>query len=76
MIYYILNIRDLNDVTYSEVMEDSANTVRKNLATTEFVVKSNNIPKFISNESVTPISTLNYVQTISLMRTNIWSEED
>ena len=59
-------------------MEDSVNTVRKNVATTEFLIKCDDsaIPKFISNESVTPISTLNYTQTISLMLTDAWSEED
>ena len=32
MIYCILDIDELNDVNYGQVIQDSADTVRKNLA--------------------------------------------
>ena len=38
MIYCMLDIRELNNVNYSEVMQDSARTVRENLAGTEFII--------------------------------------
>tara|TARA_R110002020_G_scaffold317270_1_gene532916 strand:+ start:210 stop:425 length:216 start_codon:yes stop_codon:yes gene_type:complete len=38
MIYCILDIRELNNVNYSEVMQDSSRTVRENLAGTEFII--------------------------------------
>tara|TARA_R110000744_G_C19317064_1_gene557266 strand:+ start:1231 stop:1452 length:222 start_codon:yes stop_codon:yes gene_type:complete len=38
MIYCILNIESLNDVNYSEVIEDSTLTVRKNEDNTEFII--------------------------------------
>lgn len=34
----MLDIRELNNVNYSEVMQDSARTVRENLAGTEFII--------------------------------------
>tara|TARA_R110000737_G_C14343119_1_gene443694 strand:+ start:79 stop:315 length:237 start_codon:yes stop_codon:yes gene_type:complete len=78
MIYYVLDIRDLDNVIYSNVMEDSNKTVRKNLANTEFLIKCNSdaIPRFISDGSIIPLSTLNYTEVISLMVTDVWSEEE
>jgi len=38
MIYCILDIRELNNVNYSEVMQDSTHTVRENLAGTAFII--------------------------------------
>ena len=37
--YAIVAIAELNNVDYSQVEQNSADTVRKNLADTEFVVK-------------------------------------
>jgi hypothetical protein len=37
--YAIVPIAELNNIDYSEVEQNSADTVRKNLADTEFVVK-------------------------------------
>lgn len=38
MIYCILDIRELNIVNYSEVMQDSPSTVRENLVGTAFII--------------------------------------
>jgi len=38
MIYCILDIDELNDVRYGEVIQDSADTVRKNLADDKFII--------------------------------------
>jgi|TARA_R110002020_G_scaffold208379_2_gene414104 hypothetical protein len=38
MIYCILDIRELNNVNYSEVRQDCSRTVRENLAGTEFII--------------------------------------
>jgi len=45
--YAIVTIAELNNINYSEVEQTSSNTVRKNVALTEFVVKW---------EGVTPLS--------------------
>ena len=38
MIYSILEVSELDAVDYSEVTQDSAETVRKNIAGTQFVI--------------------------------------
>tara|TARA_R110002020_G_scaffold28732_5_gene91241 strand:- start:965 stop:1201 length:237 start_codon:yes stop_codon:yes gene_type:complete len=38
MIYCILDIAELNNVNYGEVIQDSAATVRKNLADDKFII--------------------------------------
>ncbi len=38
MIYCILDITELKDVNYGEVIQDSAATVRKNLADDKFII--------------------------------------
>jgi len=76
MIYCILNIADLNNVDYNEVGEDSSNTVRKNLAETQFLVKweDGSTPRFIIDKSVKPIDTLSYSEVMVLLLSDKWCE--
>tara|TARA_R110002020_G_scaffold203662_1_gene407465 strand:- start:827 stop:1063 length:237 start_codon:yes stop_codon:yes gene_type:complete len=78
MIYCILNIADLDNVDYSEVGEDSSNTVRKNLAKTQFLIKWEdlNTPEFITDKSIVPVETLSYAEALILLMSDTWSEED
>ena len=71
--YTILNISDLSNVDFSQVGETSADTVRKSIDRTQFVIKYNSIPTFISDGTVTPIEVLNYSEVLALMATDKWS---
>ena len=71
--YTILNISDLSNVDFSQVGETSADTVRKSINETQFVIKYNSIPTFISDGTVTPKQVLNYVEVLALMATDKWS---
>lgn len=72
--YIIVNISDLSLINFLEVIETNENTIRKNIAETQFVLKyiENKIPSFISNGSVIPDQTLNHTQALALMETSEW----
>ncbi len=72
--YTILNISDLANVNFSQVGETSADTVRKSIDETQFVIKYSTIPTFISDGTVTPVNVLTYTECLILMATNEWSE--
>tara|TARA_R100001460_G_scaffold125_6_gene519 strand:+ start:1594 stop:1839 length:246 start_codon:yes stop_codon:yes gene_type:complete len=72
--YTILNISDLANVDFSQVGETSQNTIRKSLDETQFVIKYNTIPTFISDGTVTPFEVLSYTEVLELMSTDQWSE--
>tara|TARA_R100001440_G_scaffold14972_1_gene25494 strand:+ start:62 stop:307 length:246 start_codon:yes stop_codon:yes gene_type:complete len=72
--YTILNISDLANVDFSQVGETSQNTIRKSLDETQFVIKYNTAPTFISDGTVTPVEVLSYTEVLELMSTDQWSE--
>ena len=72
--YTILNISDLANVDFSQVGETSENTVRKSINETQFVIKYNTTPTFISDGTVTPVEVLSYSEVLELMSTSEWSE--
>ena len=72
--YTILNISDLTKVDFSQIGETSLNTVRKSLNETQFVIKYNTTPTFISDGTVTPVEVLSYTEVLELMSTDQWSE--
>lgn len=74
--YTILNISDLSNVDFLQVGETSENTVRKSIDETQFVIKYNTIPTFISDGTVTPIQVLTYSEVLALMSTNAWTIND
>ena len=71
--YTILNISDLANVDFSQVGETSENTVRKSINETQFVIKYNTTPTFISDGTVTPVEVLTYSEVLELMSTSEWS---
>ena len=74
--YTILNISDLANVDFSQVGETSQNTIRKSIDETQFVIKYNTIPTFISDGTVTPIQVLTYAEALELMATDAWSTNE
>ena len=72
--YAIINIADLVNIDFSQVGETDQNTIRKSLDETQFVLKWNIEPTFITDGTVTPLQTLTHEQALALMSTPEWSE--
>ena len=67
---------DIGSVDFSQVMETSANTVRKSIDESQFVLKwyKDHIPTFISDESVTLAWSGSYEDCLTLMQTSEWTD--
>ena len=74
--YTILNISDLANVDFSQVGETSENTIRKSIDETQFIIKYNTTPTFISDGTVTPVEVLTYAEALELMGTDAWSTNE
>tara|TARA_R110002012_G_scaffold96949_1_gene233355 strand:- start:37 stop:336 length:300 start_codon:yes stop_codon:yes gene_type:complete len=72
--YAIINIADLSNIDFSQVGETNQNTIRKSIDESQFVIKYNTIPTFITDGTVTPIETLTHSEALILMSTKAWSE--
>ena len=71
--YAIAPIAELNNVDYSQVEQTSADTVRKNVAETEFVLKwEGDMPSSVS--AITPtIPTYTHEEILVVMATVEWN---
>ena len=76
MIYATISIDDLAKIDFSQISETSADTIRKSLDLTEFVLKWKNEPTFIKDGEVTPIEIYTHAEVLVLMATDKWSEEE
>ena len=74
--YAIIQTSDLANIDFSQIGETSADTLRYNLAQTEFVIKWNTTPTFISDGTVVPVSELTHAEALALMATAEWSEPE
>jgi len=72
--YAIINIADLGNIDFSQVGETDENTIRKSLDETQFVLKWNTEPTFITDGTVVPLQTLTHDEALALMATSEWSE--
>ena len=72
--YAVINIADLPLIDFAQVGETNENTIRKSLDESQFVIKWNTTPSFISDKTVKPIETLTHSEAIALMSTSAWSE--
>ena len=72
--YAIIDINDITSVDFSQVEQNSADTVRKSLDGLKFVLKWNVEPTFITDGSITPLQTLTHAECLALMATADWSE--
>ena len=73
--YIIVNIGDLSLIDFTQVDENSENTIRKNITDTQFVLKYSigKIPTFIENGTVVPSETLTHYECLTLMATPEWA---
>ena len=72
--YAIINIADLSNIDFSQVGETDENTIRKSLDETQFVLKWNTEPTFITDGTVVPVQTLTHEEALVLMASAEWSE--
>ena len=72
--YATINIADLPLIDFSQIGETSENTIRKSLDESEFVIKWNTEPRFITDGSVTPLEVMTHEQALVLMTSAEWSE--
>ena len=73
--YAIINIADLPNIDFAQVGETDENTIRKSLDETQFVLKWDTEPTFITDGTVVPLQTLTHEQALALMASAEWSEE-
>jgi hypothetical protein len=74
--YAIIQTSDLSNIDFSQIGETSQDTLRYNLAGTEFVIKWNSTPTFISDGTVVPVSELTHAEALALMATAEWSQPE
>ena len=74
--YAIIQASDLSNIDFDQIGETSADTLRYNLAQTEFVIKWNTTPSFIADGSVEPVSELTHAEALAVMATAEWSEPE
>ena len=75
-IYAIVNLSDTDAIIFSQVAEDSTQTMRRNIANTQGVISYLVEPSFITNGALTPVSTLNQTEFLALMQTTEWKPEN
>lgn len=73
-VYITVAIADLPKIDFAQVGETSENTIRKSLDESEFVLKYDAEPSFISDRTVVPLQTMTHEQALALMTTPEWSE--
>ena len=74
--YATISIDDLSKVNFKEVNQTSADTIRRSLDLTEFLLSWEKTPEFIKNELIIPIGIYDHVEILELMLTNTWTPEN
>ena len=71
--YNTIAIADLNSIDFTQVEETSTETIRKSIDKTQFVIKWETQPSFITDGTVVPLGTYNHTQCLELMATSFWT---
>ena len=72
--YATIDIADLGLIDFSQIHETSAETIRKSLDETEFIIKYDAVPTFILDGSVEILQAMNHDEALQLMASEKWSE--
>ena len=72
--YATISTTDLGLIDFSQIHETSAETIRKSLDNTEFIIKYDAMPTFISDGSVEILKAMNHDEALQLMASEEWSE--
>jgi hypothetical protein len=73
-IYAIIDTKDLYNVDFTQVGQTSADTVRKSLDNSKFVLKWEETPTFITDGTIVPLQVLTHEECLELMNTSEWTE--
>ena len=71
--YNTIAIADLSNIDFSQVEQTSVETIRKSIDETQFIIKWETQPSFITDETVVPLGTYNHTQCLELMATSFWT---
>ena len=74
--YNTIAIADLNSIDFTQVEQTSTETIRKSIDETQFVIKWETQPSFITGGTVVPLGSYTHEQCVELMGTNFWSIPD
>jgi len=74
--YNTIAIADLNSIDFTQVEQTSTETIRKSIDKTQFVIKWETQPSFITDGTVVPLGSYTHEQCVELMGTNFWSIPD
>ena len=72
--YIVIDLSDTDKVLFSQVSQSSAQSMRRNLANTQGLLSYQVEPSFITNGSLTPVSTMNHEEALALMATAAWTD--
>ena len=72
--YAIISTTDIDKVDFTQVPEKNNQYLRYSLDGTEFVIKWNTEPSFITDGTVVPVEELTHANALILMATAEWSE--
>ena len=72
--YATISTAHLGLIDFSQIHETSAETIRKSLDETEFVIKYDAVPTFILDGSVEILQAMNHEEALQLMASEEWSE--
>ena len=72
--YATISTADLGLIDFSQIHETSAETIRKSLDETEFIIKYDAVPTFILDGEVEILQAMNHDEALQLMASEEWSE--
>jgi len=72
--YAIISTTDIDKVDFTQVPEKNNQYLRYSLDGTEFVIKWNTEPSFITDGTVVPVEELTHANALILMASAEWSE--
>lgn len=74
--YNTIAIADLDNIDFTQVQETSAETIRKSVDGTQFVIKWETQPSFLTDSTVVPLGTYTHGKCLELMATDFWTSDD
>tara|TARA_R100000900_G_scaffold109518_1_gene85104 strand:- start:1512 stop:1772 length:261 start_codon:yes stop_codon:yes gene_type:complete len=74
--YATISIDDLPKVNFKEVNQTSADTIRRSLDLTEFLLSWVNTPSFIENELIIPIGIYNHKEILEILKGEKWQNNE
>tara|TARA_Y100000361_G_C10885344_1_gene201301 strand:- start:122 stop:376 length:255 start_codon:yes stop_codon:yes gene_type:complete len=74
--YATISIDDLNKVDFDQTGETSAQTIRKSLDSTKFLLKWIDLPTFIEDETIVPIQTYTHKEILAELAGEEWTDSD